>query len=155
MQPGRLLGRTGCHIHIIRTIWAQTYCVRKIKRRLPENTWYVKKYGVGRGGGADKKKKDVRRKSPLSTYVLLGTTYRCSLQLVFICLLQLILHFQNTNPGPDCSKPMTMLVNVWLKCPTLISEICQYFLLKNCSFCSAKASLIFSTKISVYLVIKL
>ena len=49
--------------------------------------------------------------------------------------------------GPGCSKLMTSLVNVSLKFQTLISNICQYFLLK-------KASLIFSTKILVYLVIK-
>ena len=49
-------GRTDSHIHITRTIWAQTYRIRKNERRLSENTWYVKKYGVGRGGGSDKKK---------------------------------------------------------------------------------------------------
>ena len=50
-------------------------------------------------------------------------------------------------PGPGCSKLTTSLVNVSLKFQTLISEICQYFLLKNeRSFCIAKASLIFSTK---------
>ena len=44
------------------------------------------------------------------------------------------------------------IVNVLLKFQTLISEICQYFLLKKCEkLCSAKASLIFLTKnISVY-----
>ena len=42
---------------------------------------------------------------------------------------------------------MTSFVNVSLKFQTLISEICQYFLLKK----SAKASLILSTKnISVF-----
>ena len=41
-----------------------------------------------------------------------------------------------------------VVVNVSLKFQTLISNICQYFLLKKCV-------LIFSTKISVYLVIKL
>ena len=70
------------------------------------------------------------------------------------------------NPGPGCSKLTTSLVNVSLKFQTLISEICQYFLLKNVrsfcspiffveknvrSLCTAKASHIFSTKISVYL----
>ena len=50
-------------------------------------------------------------------------------------------------PGPGCSKLTTSLVNDSLKFQTLISQICQYFLLKNeRSFCSAKASLIFSTK---------
>ena len=46
----------------------------------------------------------------------------------------------------------TSLINVSLKFQTLISEICQYFLLKKVkSFCIAKASLIFSIKnISVF-----
>ena len=51
--------------------------------------------------------------------------------------------------GPGCSKLTTSLVNVSLKFQTLISEICQYFLLKKCKKllqCSAKASHIFSTK---------
>ena len=51
------------------------------------------------------------------------------------------------SPGPGCSKLTMSLVNVSLKFQTLISEICHYFLLKNVrSFCTAKASLIFSTK---------
>ena len=33
--------------------------------------------------------------------------------------------------GPGCSKLMTSLVNVSLKFQTLISRICQYFLLKK------------------------
>ena len=49
--------------------------------------------------------------------------------------------------GPGCSKLKTSLVNVSLKFQTLISQICQYFLLENVKiFCSAKASLIFSRK---------
>ena len=44
--------------------------------------------------------------------------------------------------GPGCSKLTTSLVNVSLKFQMLISEICQYFLLKKCE----KASLIFSIK---------
>ena len=36
------------------------------------------------------------------------------------------------RPGPSCSKLTTSLVNVSLKFPKLISEICRYFLLKNC-----------------------
>ena len=54
--------------------------------------------------------------------------------------------------GPGCSKLTMSLVNVSLKFQTLISEIIQYFLLKNVrSFCSAKASLIFlTTNISVF-----
>ena len=35
-------------------------------------------------------------------------------------------------PGPSCSKLTTSLVNVSLKFQTLISQICQYFLLKKC-----------------------
>ena len=59
---------------------------------------------------------------------------------------------QTCKSGPNCSKLTTSLVNVMLKFQMLVSEICQYFLLKNVrSFCSAKASLIFSTKnISVF-----
>ena len=34
--------------------------------------------------------------------------------------------------GPGCSKLMTSLVNETLKFQTLISQICQYFLLKKC-----------------------
>ena len=34
--------------------------------------------------------------------------------------------------GPGCSKLMTSLVNVSLKFQTLISNICQYLLLKKC-----------------------
>ena len=60
--------------------------------------------------------------------------------------------------GPGCSKLTVSLVNVSLKFQTLISNICQYFLLKNVrSFCSAKASLIFATKnnsVFAYKVIK-
>ena len=37
-----------------------------------------------------------------------------------------------TQPGPGCSKLTTSLVNVSLKFQTLISQICQYFLLKKC-----------------------
>ena len=43
----------------------------------------------------------------------------------------------NCYPGPGCSKLTTSklttsLVNVSLKFQTLISQICQYFLLKKC-----------------------
>ena len=64
-----------------------------------------------------------------------------------------------SNPGPltyeSGALPIalhgpatTSLVNETLKFQTLISQICQYFLLKKkCGgFCSAKASLIFPTK---------
>ena len=46
--------------------------------------------------------------------------------------------------GPSCSKLTTSLVYVLLKLQMLISNICQYFLLKKCE--TAKASLIFSIK---------
>ena len=39
---------------------------------------------------------------------------------------------KNITTGPGCSKLTTSLVNVSLKFQTLISEICQYFLLKKC-----------------------
>ena len=35
-------------------------------------------------------------------------------------------------PGPGCSKLTTSLVNMSLKFQTLISQKCQYFLLKKC-----------------------
>ena len=56
------------------------------------------------------------------------------------------------NSGSGCSKLTTSLVKVSLKFQMLISNISQYFLLKIVR--SAKASLIFSTKISVCLVTK-
>ena len=60
-----------------------------------------------------------------------------------------------TSSGPGCSKLMTSLVNVSLKFQTLISEICQYFLLKTCeAFALQKLLSFFQQKISVYLVIK-
>ena len=36
------------------------------------------------------------------------------------------------SSGPGCSKLTTSLVNVSLKFQMLISQICQYFLLKKC-----------------------
>ena len=36
------------------------------------------------------------------------------------------------STGPGCSKLMKSLVNLSLKFQTLISQICQYFLLKKC-----------------------
>ena len=36
------------------------------------------------------------------------------------------------NTGPGCSKLTTSLVNVSLKFQMLISNICQYFLVKKC-----------------------
>ena len=57
------------------------------------------------------------------------------------------------NSWPDCSKLTMSQVNISLKFQTLISEICQYFLLKKCE--KLLHFHIFSTKISVYLVITL
>ena len=52
------------------------------------------------------------------------------------------------SPGSGCSKLTTSLVNVSLKFQTLISDIRQYFCRKIVrKFCSAKASLIFPTKV--------
>ena len=51
------------------------------------------------------------------------------------------------TPGPGCSKLTSSLVKVSLKFQTLISEICQYFLLKKCEK-------LFQQKISVHLVNK-
>ena len=39
---------------------------------------------------------------------------------------------QQQQSGPGCSKLTTSLVNDSLKFQTLISQICQYFLLKKC-----------------------
>ena len=36
------------------------------------------------------------------------------------------------TPGPGCSNLKTSLVNVLLKFQMLISQTCQYFLLKKC-----------------------
>ena len=47
----------------------------------------------------------------------------------------------------SCSKLMMLLVNVSLKFQTLISEICQYFLLKKCvKLLKCKSFSHFSTK---------
>ena len=40
-------------------------------------------------------------------------------------------YFFDYRSGPGCSKLATSLVNVSLKFKMLISEICQYFLLKK------------------------
>ena len=51
------------------------------------------------------------------------------------------------SSGPSCSKLTTSLVNVLLKFKTLMSQICQYFLLKKCEkLLQCRTSLIFSTK---------
>ena len=44
-----------------------------------------------------------------------------------------VVEFANSiKAGPGCSKLTTSLVNVSLKFQTLISQICQYFLLEKC-----------------------
>ena len=67
--------------------------------------------------------------------------------------------YSNVFLGPSCSKLTTLLVNVSLKFQTLISRICQYFLLKKCenfavqklfSFFQQKYQL-FSNKVVKYL----
>ena len=65
---------------------------------------------------------------------------------------RVVLHNSAVNTRVRLFKTKN-IVNFSLKFQRAIPEICQYFLLKNVrSFCSAKASLIFSTKkkISVY-----
>ena len=54
--------------------------------------------------------------------------------------------------GPSCSKLTTSLVNISLKFQTLISEVCQYFLLKKCEkLLQCKSFSHFSTKnVSVF-----
>ena len=42
------------------------------------------------------------------------------------------LSFSMSQSGPGCSKLTTSLVNVSLNFQELISQICQYFLLKKC-----------------------
>ena len=59
------------------------------------------------------------------------------------------------KPGPGCSKLTTSLVNILLNFQKLISQICQYFLLKNGrAFALQKLLSVFQQKISVDLVIK-
>ena len=58
--------------------------------------------------------------------------------------------------GPGCSKLAMSLVNETLKFQTLISQICQYFLMKKCEKLAVQKLLsFFQQKISLYLVIKL
>ena len=47
-------------------------------------------------------------------------------------LVYMSVSISTSRPGPGCSKLTTSLVNVLLKFQTLISNICQYFLLKKC-----------------------
>ena len=70
-----------------------------------------------------------------------------TLSLLLIARMIIILHAYSKLSGPGCSKLTTSLGNETLKFQTLISQICQYYLLENVrSFCTAKASPIFSTK---------
>ena len=71
------------------------------------------------------------------------------------CFDNLKLNFCSKRSGPGCSKLTTSLVNVSFKFQTLISNICQYFLLKKCMKLLQKLLSFFQQKISVYLVIKL
>ena len=66
------------------------------------------------------------------------------------------LDIDTVKSGPGCSKLTTSLVKETLKFQMLISQICQYFLLKKCEkllHCKS-FSHFFQQKISVYLVIK-
>ena len=61
-----------------------------------------------------------------------------------------------SRTGPSCSKLTMSLVNETLKFQALISQICQYFLLKKMkeAFAVQKLLSFFQQKISVCLVIK-
>ena len=54
------------------------------------------------------------------------------------CFDNLKLNFCSKRSGPGCSKLTASLVNVSLKFQTLISNICQYFLLKLLAFFQQK-----------------
>ena len=60
------------------------------------------------------------------------------------------------SSGPGCSKLTTLLVNVSLNFQKLISQMCQYFLLKKMAeaFAVQKLFSFFQQKISSNLVIK-
>ena len=45
---------------------------------------------------------------------------------------QKLIYLLKYRSGPGCSKLTTSFINVSLKFQTLISQICQYFLLKKC-----------------------
>ena len=81
-------------------------------------------------------------------YVFMGKKWKNYPKIIYVTLSLVVIW----SSGPSCSKLMPSLVNKTLKFQMLISQICQYFSLKNVrSFCGAKASLIFSTKnFSVY-----
>ena len=63
--------------------------------------------------------------------VIKGVYSKVASRHVVLKILYLILLFVIDKSGPGCSKLTTSLVNVSLKFQTLISEICQYFLLKK------------------------
>ena len=58
------------------------------------------------------------------------------------------------DQGPVVQNYLTSLVNVSLKFQTLVSAICQYFLLKKCEKFLQKLLPFFQLKIPRYLVIK-
>ena len=66
------------------------------------------------------------------------------------------LQHKSLTSGPGCSKLTTSLVNISLKFQMLISQICQYFLLKKWEKLLQWKSFshFFQQKISLYLVIK-
>ena len=51
--------------------------------------------------------------------------------------------YANSTVGPSCSKLTTSLVNASLEFQALISNICQYFLLKKCERHNMDSFLIF------------
>ena len=61
---------------------------------------------------------------------------------------------RHLKTGPSCSKLMTLLVNVSLNFQKLISQICQYFLLKKWEKLLQASLTLFLQIISVFLVIK-
>ena len=64
-------------------------------------------------------------------------------------------NFFPKRSGPSCSKLTTSLVNVSLKFQTIISQICQYFLLKKCEkLLHCKSFSHFFNKKYLHLVIK-
>ena len=64
----------------------------------------------------------------LKSHLKTVTSYWCVTDVIEITISAKVLR----TPGPGCSKLTTSLVNVSLKFQTLISQICQYFLLKKC-----------------------
>ena len=48
-----------------------------------------------------------------------------------LCQTNKVSHYKLYLPGPGCSKLTMSLVNISLKFQTLLSQVCQYFLLKK------------------------